>query len=151
VLTNALILNRPGVMDALRALDNGPYEIWAKLDGGTQDWFEKMAGRKVSIEAVTDNILTCARDLEVIIQSLVPTLDGQDPGDDEIKALGSRVEGIRQAGGRLRLIQLYTTARKPSNARIDMIEDARLDEMGELLRQHTEVPVEVFYGRHWDD
>jgi wyosine [tRNA(Phe)-imidazoG37] synthetase (radical SAM superfamily) len=151
VLTNALVLNRPGVMDALRALDNGPYEIWAKLDGGTQGWFERMAGRKVSLDAVTNNILACSRELEVTIQSLVPTLDGQDPGDAEIRALGERVEGIRRAGGRLRLLQLYTTARKPANERIGMIEDARLDEMGEILRQQTSVPVEVFYGRHWDD
>jgi wyosine [tRNA(Phe)-imidazoG37] synthetase (radical SAM superfamily) len=151
VLTNALLLNRPAVMDALRALDNGPYEIWAKLDGGTQPWFEKMAGRNVSLDAVTENITACARELEVTIQSLVPTLDGSDPGDDEVRAIARRVQGMADAGGRVRLIQLYTTARRPSNPRIGMVEDERMDEMAALMRQETAVPVEVFYGRQWDE
>jgi hypothetical protein len=167
VLTNALLLHKPEVMEALRALDGSaglrpasllragfprsePYEIWAKLDGGTQEYFEIMAGRKVSLARVVDNIALCARELEVTIQSLFPTLDGRDPGEAEMAAVADRVNEIVSRGGKLRLIQVYTTARKPANPRIGMIEDARLDELAEVIRQRTEVPVEVFYGRHWD-
>lgn len=150
VLTNALLLHKPEVMEALRALKAGPYEIWAKLDGGTQDYFATMAGRNVSLARVVDNIALCARELEVTIQSLFPTLDGNDPGEAEAGSVADRVNEIVSRGGKLRMVQLYTTARKPANPRIGMIEDARLDELADVIRQRTEVPVEVFYGRHWD-
>jgi wyosine [tRNA(Phe)-imidazoG37] synthetase (radical SAM superfamily) len=151
VLTNALLLHKDDVMDALRALLNGPYEIWAKLDGGTQPWFEKMAGRNVKLENIVRNITRCARELEVTIQSLVPTLDGNDPGDEELRAIGRRVQEIVDAGGKVRLVQLYTTARKPSNPRIGMVEDERLDEMARLLQSETSVKVETYYGREWEE
>lgn len=177
VLTNALLLHKPEVMEALRALDRntvlrpaeemrargprssppahrslgeGGYEIWAKLDGGTQEYFEIMAGRKVSLARVVENITLCAIELEVTIQTLFPTLDGRDPGEAQAAAVADRVNEIVSRGGKLRLLQLYTTARKPANPRIGMIEDARLDELAEVIRQRTDVPVEVFYGRHWE-
>jgi hypothetical protein len=55
VLTNALLVHKPDVMQALSALRAGPYEIWAKLDGGTQSYFEKMAGRNVSLKRIVEN------------------------------------------------------------------------------------------------
>lgn len=150
VLTNALLLNKQDVLNALLGLRQGPYEIWAKLDGGTQPWFEKMAGHRVSLARIVSNITGLARQLEVTIQCMFPTLDGKDAGSDEAAAVADRVNEIVQAGGKVRLLQLYTTARKPSNPRVGMIEDVRLDELAGVMRARTSVPVEVFYGRHWD-
>jgi wyosine [tRNA(Phe)-imidazoG37] synthetase (radical SAM superfamily) len=146
VLTNALLLHKPEVLDALLALRQGPYEIWAKLDGGTQPYFELMAGRKVNLQRVVDNIALCAQQLEVTIQSLFPTLDGKDPGEEEMGAVADCVNEIASRGGRVRLIQVYTTARKPSDPRIGMIEDARLDQLADVIRSRVTVPVEVYYG-----
>jgi wyosine [tRNA(Phe)-imidazoG37] synthetase (radical SAM superfamily) len=151
VLTNALLLHKPDVMQALEALKAGPYEIWAKLDGGTQPYFEQMAGRNVSLKRIVENVTTCAKSLDVTIQSLIPTLDGRDPGEPEMAAIADRINEITGNGGRVRLVQVYTTARKPSNPRIGMIEDARLDELAEVVRERVSVPVEVYYGRHWDE
>ncbi len=151
VLTNALLLHKPEVMQALSQLKTGPYELWAKLDGGTPEYFKAMAGRNVSLDRIVNNIATCAALLEVTIQSLIPTLDGKDPGEAEMAALGDRVNQIVQAGGRIRLVQVYTTARKPANPRIGMVEDARLDELADVLRERVSLPVEVYYGRHWDE
>lgn len=153
VLTNALLLHRQDVLNALLGLRQGgpgSYELWAKLDAGTQPWFEQMAGRNLSLQRIVDNIALCARQLEVTIQSMIPTLDGKDPGETEMVAMAGRINEITGAGGNIRLVQVYTTARKPSNPRIGMVEDARLDELADKLRQHVEVPVEVFYGRHWE-
>ncbi|MCW8135841.1 MAG: radical SAM protein [Planctomycetota bacterium] len=150
VLTNALLLHRQDVLNALLGLRQGPYEIWTKLDGGTQPWFEKMAGHRVSLPRIVSNITGLAKQLEVTIQSMFPTLDGKDPGNGEAAALADRVNEITAGGGKVRLIQLYTTARKPGNPRVGMIEDARLDELAEVVRGRTKVPVEVYYGRHWE-
>jgi wyosine [tRNA(Phe)-imidazoG37] synthetase (radical SAM superfamily) len=150
VLTNALLLGRADVLDALEGLKLGPYEIWAKLDAGTQGFFELMAGRRLRLRTVLDAILACARRFEVTIQTLLPTVDGRDPGDTEADAIAGHVQDIADAGGDIRLIQLYTTARRPAESRIGMIEDQRLDELAEVMRARTRVPVKVYYGRHWD-
>lgn len=150
VLTNALLLNKPEVQKALSGLKAGPYEVWAKLDAGTQPYFEVISGRKLSLQRVVDNIAECGRNLELTIQSLFPTIDGADPGDAEVLALADRINEIRAKGGRLRLIQVYTTARRPAQDRIGMIEDGRLDELAALIAGKVDVPVEVYYGRHWE-
>lgn len=150
VLTNALLLNRPEVMAALEELQGGVYEIWAKLDAGTQKYFEFISGRKLSLQRVVDNIALAARKLEITVQSLFPTLDGEDPGEAEFEAYAERINEIQATGARLRLLQIYTTARRPAQSRIGMIDDARLDEIGASIAARVDVPVEVYYGRHWD-
>ena len=150
VLTNALLLHKPEVMDALKQLKSGPYEIWAKLDGGTQEYFEFIAGRKVSLQRVVDNIAIAGQELELTIQALFPTVDGEAPDDAEIDAFADRINEITSRGANLRLIQVYTTARRPSEDRIGMIEDARLDKIGARVAARVDVPLEVYYGRQWD-
>lgn len=150
VLTNALLLNRPEVMAALEELQGGAYEIWAKLDAGTQKYFEYIAGRKLSLQRVVDNIALAGQQLEITVQSLFPTLDGKDPGDAEFEAYAGRINEITAAGAKLRLLQIYTTARRPAQSRIGMIADARLDEIGAGIAARVDVPVEVYYGRQWD-
>lgn len=150
VLTNALLLHKPEVMQALSELKAGPYEVWAKLDAGTQDYFEYIAGRKVSLTRVANNIALAGQQLEITIQSLFPSVDGQDPGNAEFDAFADRINGIRGKGANLRLVQVYTTARRPATDRIGMIEDARLDEVGARIAGQVDVPVEVYYGRQWD-
>lgn len=150
VLTNALLLDRPKVMDALRELKGGSYEVWAKLDAGTEEYFEYIAGRKLSLSRVVDNITAASQELEITIQALFPMVNGHGPGEDEIRAFAERINEITSNGGNIRLVQVYTTARRPAHEEIGMIEDARLDEIGAFVASRVDVPVKVYYGRHWD-
>lgn len=150
VLTNALLLDRPNVMRSLHELRDGPYEIWAKLDAGTQKYFDYIAGRKASLDHVVENIAGLAKELDVTIQSLFPTVNGNAPDDNEINAYIKRLNDVIETGGKLKLIQIYTTARRPSEDEIGMVDDARLDEIGAQVRAGVDAPVEVYYGRQWD-
>lgn len=150
VLSNATLLGAPKVLAAMSGLKAGPYEIWAKLDAGTQGYFERISGTRLQLARIVDNIAACAREFEVTIQSLLPTLDGCEPAEAEVQALAERIAEIRNRGGNLRLVQVYTTARKPANPRVGMVEDKRLDQLAALLASRVDVPVEVYYGRHWD-
>jgi wyosine [tRNA(Phe)-imidazoG37] synthetase (radical SAM superfamily) len=149
ILTNATLLGSRTILDRLAQLKRGPYEIWAKLDAGTQPWFEAMSATKLKLERIVEGITACAREFEVIIQALIPTLDGKDPGNAEAEAIGERIAEISKAGGNLKLVQVYTTARRPSDSRIGMVEDARLDELAQAMRKRTTVPVEVYYGKQF--
>ncbi|CAG0987787.1 hypothetical protein PLCT2_02287 [Planctomycetaceae bacterium] len=149
LITNATRLGEASVLDALEALKTGPYEIWAKLDAGTQGWFERVNGTALNLRHIVRNIAACATRFEVTIQSLFPTMDGQGPGDEEVGAYTGRLLEILKAG-KLKLIQVYTTARKPADKGIGMLSDARLDEIAARVRKEVPVPVETFYGRQWE-
>lgn len=149
VLTNATLLGRADVLAALEGLKFGPYELWAKLDAGTQPWFELISGTKLQLSRMVSNIAKAAAGLDITIQCMVPTIDGQDPGHAEMQAIAARVNEI-SAAGTVRLVQIYTTARRPASDRIGMVADARLEDLAATVRQQVSVPVEAYYGRHWD-
>ena len=149
LITNATRLAEPTVIEALEALKRGPYEIWAKLDAGTQGWFEKVNGTGMNLRHIVRSIAACASRFEVTIQSLFPTLDGQGPGNEEVAAYVGRLKEVLKAGP-LKLIQVYTTARKPADTGVGMLSDARIDEIAAMVRRELPVPVEAYYGRQWE-
>ncbi len=149
VLTNGTRLGDSEVCARLEFLAARPYEIWVKLDAGTQAYFETISGKRLSLDRIVENIAELGRTLELTIQCLVPTLHGADPGDAEILAIAERIATIGARGARVRLVQLHTTARRPAHPEIGRVDDARLDEMAELLRGRIEPPVAVFPGRDW--
>jgi wyosine [tRNA(Phe)-imidazoG37] synthetase (radical SAM superfamily) len=149
LITNATRLGETAILDSLEVLKSGPYEIWAKLDAGTQPWFEKVNGTGMALRQIVRNIAACASRFEVTIQSLFPTTDGKGPSDEEIDAYIGRLKEIGKSA-RLKMIQVYTTARKPADTGIGMLSDVRLDEIAARVRKELPVPVEAFYGRQWE-
>lgn len=150
VLTNATLLGRADVLAALEGLKLGPYELWAKLDAGTQAHFEQISGTKLQLSRIVSNVAEAAKHLEITIQCMVPTVDGRDPGEAEMQAIAGRIREI-EAAGKVRLVQIYTTARRPASDRIGMVPDARLNELADVVRKGVSAPVETYFGRHWDE
>ncbi|HXE43298.1 MAG TPA: radical SAM protein, partial [Candidatus Baltobacteraceae bacterium] len=56
VITNSTALDQPAVAHGLKLLTRDD-EIWAKLDGGTQQYIERINGATVSLEKIMRNIL----------------------------------------------------------------------------------------------
>ncbi len=102
VLTDAAYLARPRVREALALLDEHNGEIWAKLDAGTEEYFQLVDRPNVALETVLANILDAARLRPVVIQSLFFRLDGAPPPAVEIEAYAGRLAAILAAGARLR-------------------------------------------------
>ncbi|MHC4841488.1 MAG: radical SAM protein [Planctomycetota bacterium] len=150
VLTNATLLGRKDVLDRLSKLKDGPYEIWAKLDAGTQEYFEYISGTKHKLDSICENIVTAGKQFELTIQSLFPTVNGDGPSNEEIAAFVARINDLTTRGSNLRLVQFYTTARRPSEDVIGMIDDTEMDRLGSIIRGRIDVPLEVYYGRQWD-
>lgn len=150
LITNATRLAEPAVLAALEELRRGPYEIWAKLDAGTQKYFEWVNGTGMLLRHIVKNITTCARMFDVTIQSLFPTRNGVGPDDAEIEAYCGRLNEILARGGNLKLVQVYTTARRPADSQVGMLPDAELDALAAKVRATVNVPVQAFYGRQWD-
>lgn len=146
LITDACYLSKPNVRAALGVLDANHGEIWAKLDAGTEAYFRLVDRPNVTLSHVLENILDAARVRPIVIQSLFMRVHGAPPPEAEIAAYCERLNELLAAGAQIKLIQLYTIARKTTEAYATMLADADLDAVAQVVRQHVSVPLAVFYG-----
>jgi len=144
LLTDAAYLRRPEVRAGLEILDKHNGEIWAKLDAGTEDYFRTVDRPNVTLQTVLDNILHTARDRPVVIQSLWMRLHDKPPPESEISAYCERLEFILASGGRLKLIQIYSIARRPSEHYVSPLTLSELGAIARTVCSRVPVPVESF-------
>jgi wyosine [tRNA(Phe)-imidazoG37] synthetase (radical SAM superfamily) len=148
LLTNATLIDRPRVREAMRLMDADHGEFWLKLDAGTEPYYRLVDRTTIPFAKVLRNILEAARLRPVVLQSLFMRIDGAGPSAGEISAYGGRVRDILEGGGRISLIQVYTVARDPAEANVTPLADAEVDALAAEVRRLVGpgVPVEPFYS-----
>lgn len=143
VLTNASHLTEPQVVAALDFLDRHNGEVWAKLDAGTQEYFERVNRSSYRLTTIVQNILAAARIRPVVIQSLFMRIDGQPPPETEVAAYVDQLRRLVSQRGQLRLVQVYTVARRPAEPYVEQLGPAELESIASRVRK-LGVPVEVY-------
>ena len=146
LLTNAAYLDKPAVRAALAALDGNNGEIWAKLDAGTEAYFQKVNRAQIALEQILGNILKAARTRPLVIQSLWFRIHGAAPPVEEINAYCECLSNLISAGGQLKTIQLHTIARDPAEPYASPLSNDELDQIASTVKSRLPVPVEVFYS-----
>lgn len=143
VLTDACFLTRPKVAAALSVLDQHNGEIWAKLDAGSDEYYRKINRPSHSLDHVLNNILDAARARPIVIQSLFMRVHGQAPAAEEIAAYVGRLGWILEQGGRISLVQIYTTARQPAEDYVTPLTPDEIEHIATAARP-LGVPIECF-------
>lgn len=146
LITNATMFHRPHVQRGLEILDANQGEIWAKLDAGTERYYHLIERTKIPFRRVLDNLLLAARARPIVIQSMFLKMLETAPTQEEIAAYCQRLNAIIAAGGRIRLVQIYTVARRPAESIVTPLADAEVDHIAQTVRQETGLPAEVYYG-----
>jgi wyosine [tRNA(Phe)-imidazoG37] synthetase (radical SAM superfamily) len=147
LLTNATVLDRPAVREALALLDGSDGEIWAKLDAGTEAYYREVCvPGGAGFSKILANILDAARVRPIVIQSLFLRSAGTPPSDGEIGAFCGRLKEMVAAGGKIRLVQVYTVARPPAVASVTALSDAEVDAITRRVARETGLPAESFHG-----
>lgn len=146
LITNASMFHRPHVQRGLAILDENNGEIWAKLEAGTDEYYRLVERTPIPFRQILDNITAAARIRPLVIQSLFMRIDGTPPAADELSAFCDRLNEITTAGGRLKLVQVYTVARRPAESFVAPLADAEVDAIVELVRTRTGLPAAAFYG-----
>ena len=149
LLTNATLIDRPRVKEAMRLMEASHGEFWLKLDAGTEEYYQLVDRTTIPFDKVLKNILEAARERPVVLQSLFMKVRGAGPSRDEIAAYCDRVVEIMDGGGRVRLIQVYTVARPPAESYVMPLDDDEVDALAEEVRRRLpKVPVESYYSGH---
>lgn len=146
LITNASMLHRPHVMRGLATLDANNGEVWAKLEAGTAEYFKLVDRTPISFQQILDNITAAAQVRPLVIQALFMRVAGEPPPPAELAAFCDRLAEITAAGGRLKLVQVYTVARQPAESFVAPLADAEVDAIAALVQARTGLPTASFYG-----
>lgn len=143
LITNSVGLDLPQVQNGLKHFTKLD-EVWAKLDGGTQAYLDRVNRPGARIERILANILLVARERPVVIQSLFPAINGEEPPLEEIDHYAERLNELKRAGARIALVQIYSAARPTSRSESGHLSLKCLSRIAHTVRQATGLKVEVF-------
>lgn len=147
LITNASMFHRPAVQRGLEILDANQGEIWAKLDAGTDAYYQLVERTTIPFQRILDNITQAAQQRPLVIQALFMRIDGQGPSPAEQEAFCQRLNDVLAAGGQIKLVQIYTVARRPAESIVTPLADDEVDVIASLVRQRTGLPAETYYGK----
>lgn len=146
LITDACYLTKPQVENALVIMDQNNGQIWAKLDAGTQEYFQQINKPNYSLQHVVENITAAATKRPVVIQSMFMNVHAQPPDESELIAYTNRLMDITQAGGRIEYVQVYTVARQPAQSYVSALTNTQIDHIARLITDRTQLKTETFYG-----
>ena len=143
LITNATGLDLPHVQQGLKYFTRSD-EIWAKLDGGTQAHMNRVNRSEIPLEKVLANLLLIGRQRPIIIQSLFPAIDGEEPPLEEIEQYARRLLELKEAGAEISLVQIYSATRPAANSACGHLPLRALSRIAQTVRQATGLKAEVF-------
>jgi wyosine [tRNA(Phe)-imidazoG37] synthetase (radical SAM superfamily) len=146
LITNASMLHREHVKRGLAILDLHQGEIWAKLEAGTDAYYQLIERTPIPFRQVLDNIADAARARPIVIQALFMRVHGDPPPAEELEAFCGRLNEITSAGGQIKLVQVYTVARRPAEDFVASLTDAEVDAIVELVKSRSGLAAAAFYG-----
>lgn len=146
LITNASMFHRDHVKAGLQILDENRGEIWAKLEAGTEAYFQTIDRTSFKLQEIVDNIAAAAQRRSVVIQSLFMNVNGVAPSNEELLAFCSRLSEIVTAGGAIDHVQVYTVARPPAESFVTALSNSEVDQIVTLVKEQTGITAVPYYG-----
>jgi len=143
LITNAVALDLPAVQRGIDRLTRQD-EIWAKLDGGTPGYLSRVNGVPVPLEKILANIMALGRKRPIIIQSLFPAINGQEPPPQEIDQYTRHLLALKEGGAQISLVQIYSATRPTPRSECGHLPLKVLSNIAQSIRQTTGLNAEVF-------
>lgn len=146
LITNATALHVKHVARSIQILLENGGEIWAKLDAGTGEFYEKISRSRVPFERILHNLSETAQIHPIVIQSLFLCDHGKIPSEEEIGQYIERIREILRAGGRIRSLQIYTVARNPPDPNIRALSREQVEQIASRVQIATAIPVNSYFS-----
>lgn len=144
LISNAAMFHRPVVQRGLNILDLNQGEIWAKLDAGSEEFFKQVDRTSIPFSRILENIASAARIRPLVIQSLFMRIDDVPVSEIEIREYCDRLNEIQDAGGQVKLVQVYTVSRTPAESNVSPLASGELEAIAETIRSRTRLAAECF-------
>ena len=143
LITNGTGLDLPHVSNGLKHFTRTD-EIWIKLDGGSHAYLNRVNRADIPLEKILSNILLIGRHRPVVIQSLFPSFQGEEPPLEEIEQYARRLLEIKNSGANISLVQIYSATRPSAASQCGHLPLKVLSRIAQTVRQSTGLRAEVF-------
>jgi wyosine [tRNA(Phe)-imidazoG37] synthetase (radical SAM superfamily) len=144
LITDAAGLDKADVKAGLDIMDGHNGEVWAKLDAGTEAYYQQVNRSHIFYERILKNITATAQVRPVVIQSLFLKLHGAIMPAEELAAYCARLQDILAAGGQIREVHAYTLARPTTESYASRLSAGELDTLAAAIREKTGLTVAAF-------
>jgi wyosine [tRNA(Phe)-imidazoG37] synthetase (radical SAM superfamily) len=144
LITDAAGLDKADVRAGLELMDANNGEVWAKLDAGTEAYYQQVNRSHIFYERILKNITTTAQSHPVVIQSLFLKLHGSAMSGIELAAYCGRLNDIVAAGGQIREVHAYTLARPTTESYASRLSAEELNTIAATIRERTGLKVAAF-------
>jgi wyosine [tRNA(Phe)-imidazoG37] synthetase (radical SAM superfamily) len=143
LITNCTGLQLPNVRAGIEILTLRD-EIWAKLDGGTQAYLDRVNRADISLAQVMENIVALGQERPIVIQSLFPLIHGTEPTADEIDEYLARLRELKDRETKIDLVQIYSAHRPARYSGCGHLPLRSLSAIARRVREETGLAAEVF-------
>jgi len=143
LITNGSGLDTRNVQEGLRYF-TAEDEIWIKLDAGTQMYMGRVNQSEVPLEKILANTLLIGRQRPIIIQSLFPAINGQEPAVEEIDRYIGRLNDLKKQGAQISLVQIYSATRPVAHPECTHLRLKSLSQICQRVKTETGLKAEVF-------
>jgi wyosine [tRNA(Phe)-imidazoG37] synthetase (radical SAM superfamily) len=143
LITNASALDHPNVLYGISLLTRRD-DIWAKLDGGTQAYIDRINRAQVPLTKLLENIRHLGQQRPIVIQTMVPAVAGQNPFIGEIEEYVARLRELKSAGAQISLVQIYSANRPTPHSECGHLPLKTLSEIAKKVRAATGLRSEVY-------
>ncbi len=143
LITNTAGLDLPDVREGLQLLTSRD-EVWTKLDAGTQEYMDKINRTSMSLQKVLANIRLIGRERPIVIQSLFPLLNSQEPPPEEIELYVGHLQQLKNDGAQISLVQVYSAHRPSHHPECGHLPLKSLSRIAQRVREATGLRAEVF-------
>lgn len=147
LITNATTLQDRSTVAGCDVLAANNGEIWAKLDGGSEDDYRRMNRSRLPFETILTNLIFASKRWPLSIQTMFLAHDGEKPTDRELNDYIRTIGSILRGGGAVKNLQLYTVARPPIESNVTPLPNGEMDRLAAAVREKTGLPTHVFYSR----
>ncbi len=142
LITNGSLIEKAGVLDAIRHLGQINGEVWFKVDAATTEGIARINDVRLNPEGVLERLRMCAQACPTWVQTCVFALDGEPPSEAEINAY---LALLAQVKGKIKGVHLYGLARtslQPEASRLTRLPQSWLESLAkyvELQDIHVQV------------
>jgi len=98
----------------------------------------------VPLDKILSNILTLGRQRPVVIQSLFPAINHEEPPLEEIEQYAERLRELKAGGAQIPLVQIYSAARPTPKSGCGHLPLKVLSRIAQTVRQVSGLRAEVF-------
>jgi len=147
LITNATRFQDARAIEGVDALMENNGEIWAKLDTGTEEYYQAINRSNIPYNKIIDNLIFAGKRWPLIIQTLCLDWDGSPPLPHEIQQYINRIKYLLDSGTQIKGLHLYTAARPTPLPKAKPLSSVLLDEIAHSIKNEIpNVPLDVFYG-----